>query len=121
MAEVVLLPGPPIDRSTVRSLPFIEPAPLVDVLIDQLEYLVSHASRGCPPGCPDCFRLQQVKKLLLIPFDSPNMPKAPEPLLRESVAPPSHNKGRNDSGSPSKFVLRGPRLAGEMCGQREPR
>jgi hypothetical protein len=71
-------------------MPFIEPARLVDVLIDQLEYLVSHASRGCPPGCPDCFRLQQVKKLLLIPFDSPNMPKAPEPLLRESVAPPSH-------------------------------
>jgi hypothetical protein len=80
MVEVVLLPSPPIDRSTGRSMPFIEPAPLVDVLFDQLEYLVSHASRGCPPGCPDCSRLEQVEKLLLIPFDSPNMPQAPEPV-----------------------------------------
>ena len=80
MAEVVLLPSPPIDRSIGRSMPFIEPAPLVDVLFDQLEFLVSHGSRGCPPGCPDCSRLEQVEKLLLIPFDSPNMPQAPEPV-----------------------------------------
>lgn len=99
MAEVVQLPIPPIDRSTSRRRPFIEPAPLVAVLIDQLEYLISHASRGCPPGCPDCSRLEQVQNLLLIPFDSPNMAKAPEPLLRESVAPPSRNKAHNDNGA----------------------
>ena len=47
MAEVILLPGPPIDRSGSRRSPFIEPAPLVEVLFDQLEYLVAHAGQGC--------------------------------------------------------------------------
>ena len=80
MAEAILLPSSPIDRGAGPSKPFIEPAPLVDVLFDQLEYLVSHARQGCLSGCPDCTRLEQVKKLLLMPFDSPNMPQAPEPV-----------------------------------------
>ena len=74
MAEFRLLPSPPIDRCAGEA------APMVDVLFDQLEYLVSHARQGCLSGCPDCARLEQVKKLLLIPFDSPNMPQAPEPV-----------------------------------------
>jgi hypothetical protein len=80
MAEVILLPGPPIDRSGGSRSPFIEPAPLIEVLFDQLEYLVTHAGQGCLPGCPDCARLEQVQKLLLMPFDSPNMPQVPEPV-----------------------------------------
>lgn len=43
-------------------------APVVDVLYDQLAYLVAHADGVCPPGCPDCARLEQVKIWLLLPF-----------------------------------------------------
>lgn len=43
-------------------------APVVDVLYDQLAYLVSHADGACPSGCPDCARLEQVKTWLLLPF-----------------------------------------------------
>lgn len=45
-----------------------ESAPLVDVLFDQLEFLVSHGSLHCPTGCPECVRLEQVKEWLLLPF-----------------------------------------------------
>jgi len=40
---------------------------LLDVLLEQLEYLVAHDD-GCAPGCPDCRRLAQVKRCLLQPF-----------------------------------------------------
>jgi len=36
MAELILLPSPAIDRGAGPSKPFIEPAPLVHVLFDQL-------------------------------------------------------------------------------------
>lgn len=45
-----------------------ESAPLVDVLFDQLEFLVAHRSMHCPDGCPECVRLEQVKGWLLLPF-----------------------------------------------------
>ena len=51
---------------------YIESASLVDVLYDQLDYLVTHVSGGCPPGCPDCTRLAQVKAGLLSPFRAPH-------------------------------------------------
>ena len=46
----------------------VEPAPLVDVMFDQMEYLLSHGSRHCPPACEDCARLVEVRKVLLRPF-----------------------------------------------------
>lgn len=46
----------------------IEPAPVVDVMFDQLEYLVAHASCQCPVNCLDCDRLERIKGLLLVPF-----------------------------------------------------
>ena len=46
-------------------------APLVDVMFDQLEYLVAHnESHRCPPRCTDCARLRHVKRSLLRPFRS---------------------------------------------------
>jgi hypothetical protein len=81
MADLLLPPSPTNHREAVRSTSFIEPAPLIDVLFDQLEYLVSHVGQECPRGCPDCDRLGQIKKLLLVPFQSRNAPEA-----RESVA-----------------------------------
>lgn len=47
---------------------YIESAPVVDVLFDQLAYLIAHAGRRCPRGCQDCIRLKQVKDWLMLPF-----------------------------------------------------
>ncbi|HZT32651.1 MAG TPA: hypothetical protein VFA33_22365 [Bryobacteraceae bacterium] len=51
-----------------RPAVFLNPAPLVDVLIEQVEYLVGHLSRACPPRCPDCARLERAMVYLLKPF-----------------------------------------------------
>jgi hypothetical protein len=48
----------------------IAPAPVVEVMRDQLQYLAAHGVRGCPCGCADCARLAQVRNLLLVPFVS---------------------------------------------------
>jgi len=57
---------------------YVEPAPLTEVMFDQLEYLVGHGARrapgDCSPGCVDCGRLQQVKNWLLLPFHSSPYP-----------------------------------------------
>jgi len=47
--------------------PHLPPAALIDVLIDQIEYLMDHAD-GCCPGCADCIRWEQAKHQLLLPF-----------------------------------------------------
>ena len=46
---------------------YLDATPLIDVLLEQLEYLMTHADR-CRPDCPDCRRLAQVKRCLLKPF-----------------------------------------------------
>ena len=56
--------------AAVRRADFIESAPVVDVLHDQLDYLVRHSGGACPAECPDCARLEQVKSWLLLPFRS---------------------------------------------------
>ena len=40
---------------------YVETAPLIDVMFEQLEYLVTHRSAGCQPGCAECARLAQVQ------------------------------------------------------------
>jgi hypothetical protein len=47
---------------------YIDSAPLVDVMFDQLDYLISHVNDNCTVGCLDCARLTQVKLRLLEPF-----------------------------------------------------
>ena len=37
---------------------YIEAAPTMNVMFDQLEYLLGHESQGCPAGCQDCIRLR---------------------------------------------------------------
>jgi hypothetical protein len=59
-----------------RPAEFIQPAPLGDILHEQLDYLIGHATAACPPGCSDCARLQQVKSWLLIPFRGARRPRA---------------------------------------------
>jgi hypothetical protein len=48
----------------------VPPAAVIDVLIEQIEYLIAHADHSCP-GCADCVRLEQAKHYLLMPFLSP--------------------------------------------------
>jgi|KBSSwiStaDraftv2_1062776.scaffolds.fasta_scaffold1924494_1 hypothetical protein len=52
----------------VGHVSYTEPAPLVDVMFEQLEYLVAHRDGDCVPGCADCARLAQVQTCLLGPF-----------------------------------------------------
>jgi hypothetical protein len=55
-----------IERNVYNS----KTAPLIDVMYEQLEYLVGHSDGDCLPDCMDCRRLQQVINWLLLPFRS---------------------------------------------------
>ena len=46
----------------------VRPAALLDVMMEQIAYLAGHAAQACPPACPECVRLEQVKRWLLAPF-----------------------------------------------------
>ena len=46
----------------------VRPAALLDVMMEQIEYLAGHAVEACPSGCADCARLEQVTRCLLAPF-----------------------------------------------------
>jgi hypothetical protein len=50
------------------------PAPVLDVLEEQLEYLLDHAGVTCAPNCAECRRLQTVKAALLRPFHVVSQP-----------------------------------------------
>jgi len=47
---------------------YVASAAVVDVLFDQLEYLVAHSGRDCPSDCTECSRLERVQHWLLLPF-----------------------------------------------------
>jgi hypothetical protein len=85
MADYLVAPSPPEDWNTEPRVSFIAPAPLIDVLFDQLEYLISHTGGECPVECPDCKRFKQIKKLLLVPFELASAPEAPQ-LRPDSVS-----------------------------------
>ncbi len=59
-----------VAAAVVRKRRFVEPAPAVAVMWEQMEFLVAHAGPNCPPDCPECMRLEQVKQCLLRPFGS---------------------------------------------------
>lgn len=50
------------------NLSIAGPAQVIDVLFDQLQYLVGHGGGNCSEACPDCRRLQMVADWLLLPF-----------------------------------------------------
>jgi hypothetical protein len=70
MADFVVAPSPSESRNAGGPACFVEPAPLIDVLFDQFEYLIWHTAQECPLECPDCARFEQIKKLLLVPFET---------------------------------------------------
>jgi hypothetical protein len=47
---------------------YIGPAETVPVLQEQFNYLLAHNGSVCPPACPACRRLEQIKCCLLQPF-----------------------------------------------------
>jgi hypothetical protein len=52
----------------VRSDCYVDPAPVTDVMFEQLRYLLTHKSPDCPPDCADCTRLHGAESWLLLPF-----------------------------------------------------
>ena len=60
-----------ISQPAVGALPakatYLPAADLVEVLFEQVQYLVSHG-RECSAGCADCVRLVRMKSCLLRPF-----------------------------------------------------
>ncbi len=54
------------DRATGAH--YIDPAELVPVMQEQFDYLLAHINSACPPSCPACRRLKQIKGCLLQPF-----------------------------------------------------
>jgi hypothetical protein len=81
MAKLITLPGPPTSLNDCRRSCYIEPASLVEVMFDQLAWLLEHVSASCPAECPHCARLEKVKNLLLVPFQVPTEPLAvPGPI-----------------------------------------
>lgn len=60
--------GNPRPAPTGRTR-YIEPAPIMNVMFEQIEYLLAHSDSACPSGCTDCARLVQVRKWLLSPFN----------------------------------------------------
>jgi len=52
----------------VRSACYVDQAPVMEVLLDQLRYLIAHKSPECPAGCADCERLAGAQSWLLLPF-----------------------------------------------------
>ena len=47
---------------------YVEPAPVADILVDQLRYLLRHKAASCTHNCPDCERLAGAQSWLLLPF-----------------------------------------------------
>jgi len=47
---------------------YVARAPLLEVMEDQVHYLISHGGKNCLPGCADCARLEEAKRCLLRPF-----------------------------------------------------
>jgi hypothetical protein len=68
IAEAVKGSSPATQPGAQPGVCYVAPAPVADVMFDQLEYLAAHAVQSCRRGCEDCARLAQVRNLLLLPF-----------------------------------------------------
>lgn len=47
---------------------YLEPASPVDVMFDQIEHLMWHSEKCNRTDCVNCTRLEQVRRLLMVPF-----------------------------------------------------
>ena len=91
---------------------YVEPAPRIDVMWDQLHYLLAHGRQGCPAGCGDCLRLKQVESWLLQPFCASGGGRSPQ-------------QARSKTGSVRDYLQAVPRreprpIGGAQAGRRLP-
>ena len=75
MADPAKQPSPTSQAASARSACYVESAAPMDVMFEQLEYLVAHTRQRCSRGCLDCARLQQVERWLLRPFRANSRPR----------------------------------------------
>jgi hypothetical protein len=56
---------------------------VADVMWEQFEYLMDHKRYGpCLEGCTECWRLERIKELLMLPFE---WKKYPMELKKETI------------------------------------
>jgi hypothetical protein len=48
---------------------YVKTAPLLEVMEDQLRYLMEHSGAECVSECPECARREQAKRCLLRVFE----------------------------------------------------
>jgi hypothetical protein len=73
-----------ISPHNALSLPRVpEPADESDVMREQLEYLIGHATERGTCGCSECQRYLRVRSLLLEIFSEP----APQPMQQVTALP----------------------------------
>ena len=69
------------------SMPRVpEPADESDVMREQLEYLIAHATEPGTCGCSACQRYLRVRSLLLEIFSEPETQPAPRPTVLPMAA-----------------------------------
>lgn len=78
-----------ITAHNALSLPRVpEPADESDVMREQLEYLIDHASEQGTCGCSDCQRYLRVRSLLLAIFSEPEpQPAQQQPAQQLTTLP----------------------------------
>jgi hypothetical protein len=78
-----------ITAHNALSLPRVpEPADESDVMREQLEYLIDHASERGTCGCSDCQRYLRVRSLLLAIFSEPEpQPAQQQPAQQLTTLP----------------------------------
>ncbi len=62
--------------SRKHGMVYVAPAPPLDTLFEQLEYLTTHDRGTCLPLCSACCRMKMVRELLLSPFTDLRAPSA---------------------------------------------
>ncbi|MGP8244474.1 MAG: hypothetical protein ACLQVN_08125 [Bryobacteraceae bacterium] len=62
-----------------RHVHYFGAAARIDVMFEQLEYLLTHESQDCPAGCEDCKRLKKAERWLLLPFHAAASRQASKP------------------------------------------
>ena len=61
---------------------YINPAPVLEIMMEQLRFLVEHASEDCAHDCAECARMAQIQSWLLRPF----LPAKHPPSFRSVAA-----------------------------------
>jgi hypothetical protein len=91
-------PFAPLAMNAGRCADYLDSAPLGEILHEQLDYLIVHASQSCAPGCADCSRFQQVQRGLLLPFrGNPEASAAAPPASFKRGLVSSKNRNRGGS------------------------